>query len=117
MPINIDISEINHFYNEWRNSLMKMDALLNDMESRIEKTENPFIKQQLQRNYEIVETNYNLQIDLINCVYTYVNEHTIPKSIHLSQKELLQKCKLYINALGGDFSNVKWMQKSDFKWR
>ena len=115
---SIDLSELQKIYVVWRENLKLVDSLLDEMESQIDKQTNEFIKNKLQRNYQVLSDNYENQIDLVNAIYDYIHNHQIPRSIYESQKEKLEKCRLYINALGGDFNNVNWMRKSDFPtWR
>jgi len=114
----LDLSEFNLLYQNYRESLDMLNKLIDSMECDMEKIDsNDWLKKKISQQITIMEHNYNLQIELINAIYNHIHVDTVPKSVYDGVKEKLEKCRLYITALGGDYSNVGWMKKEDFRWR
>ena len=114
----LDLSEFNLLYQNYRESLEHLNTLLDTMENDLEKIDgNDWLKKKLNQQITIIEHNYNLQIELVNAIYNHIHVDTVPKSVYDGLRDKLEKCRLYINALGGDYSNVAWMDKKDFRWR
>ena len=101
-------------YVEWKKSLEAMTDLLDKLDSEAKFISDPKDKAIFNQRIKLIDQNYDKQIDLVNTLYDFLNNHTVDKDTLSYTKEKLDIARKFISSLGGDPNSINWLKKSDF---
>lgn len=107
--------QLQTLYVEYKQSLVTLQALLNKLDEELITITDKNERFLFMKRMDIISQNYDKQIDLINGLYTYINEHMIEKESYDYQKEKLNIARQFIKSLGGDPNSINWLKKTDFR--
>lgn len=101
-------------YDNWIKSLNSFDNLLIQLENESRRITDEEDKRQFYRRLQILNANYDAQIDLINNLYEFMANNMVDKDKLSYTREKLEIAKRFIISLGGDAQSINWLKREDF---
>lgn len=106
--------QLQEVYNSWKNTVNITSSLLDQLDKELTQITDPKDRLLFQKRIAIIDQNLDKQIDLVNLLYEYINNHTVDKDTLSYTKEKLDIARQFISSLGGDPNSINWLKKSDF---
>jgi uncharacterized membrane protein YjjP (DUF1212 family) len=105
--------ELINVYDVLFQQIQMMDDYLDEYEKTLHQIENPNLKLQATKEFEMVDAFVQTTAKLMRIVVQYraLNPHGTENQ---DLKDQLWKAKQYVQKLGGDWNTILWTKKSDY---